>query len=130
VDYRSHHKSDRSILLNCFALGCWATGMNASMALADVAIFKSIGCDRQKLENSLKTFGTDYRYLIFGYPPFIKSFLDNTTLDMFDRNCFEVVVHKFGTGVFANSNRQVKNQYIKRHCRSHRIDEFLTCLLL
>jgi phenylacetate-CoA ligase len=80
--HADRYKSDRSILLNCFALGCWATGMNVSMALADVAILKSIGCDRQKLENTLHTFGKDYRYLIFGYPPFIKSFIDNTQLDL------------------------------------------------
>jgi len=70
------------ILLNCFALGPWATGMNVSMSLADVGILKSIGPDAQKLENTLKLFGSNYRYLIFGYPPFLKSWLDNTTLDL------------------------------------------------
>jgi phenylacetate-CoA ligase len=82
LSHADRYPADRSILLNCFALGAWATGMNISMALADVSILKSIGCDRQKLENTLRQFGSSYRYLIFGYPPFIKSFLDNTTLDL------------------------------------------------
>jgi phenylacetate-CoA ligase len=73
---------EQTILLNCFALGSWATGMNVSTALADVGILKSIGCDRQKLENTLSQFGSNYRYLIFGYPPFIKSFIDLTTLNL------------------------------------------------
>ena len=70
------------LLLNCFALGPWATGMNVSMSLVDVGILKSIGPDKQKLENTLQLFGANYRYLIFGYPPFLKSWLDETRLDL------------------------------------------------
>jgi phenylacetate-CoA ligase len=70
------------ILLNCFALGPWATGMNVSMSLVDVGILKSIGPDQQKLENTLELFGTNYRYVLFGYPPFVKSFVDGTRLDL------------------------------------------------
>jgi phenylacetate-CoA ligase len=69
-------------ILNCFALGPWATGMNVSMSLVDVAIMKSIGPDKAKLENALKQFGPKYRYLIAGYPPFVKNFVDTTTLDL------------------------------------------------
>jgi phenylacetate-CoA ligase len=69
-------------ILNCFALGPWATGMNVSMSLVDVAIMKSIGPDKTKLENALKQFGPKYRYLIAGYPPFVKNFVDTTTLDL------------------------------------------------
>jgi phenylacetate-CoA ligase len=69
-------------VLNCFALGPWATGMNVSMSLLDAAILKSIGPDKQKLENTLRVFGTSYRYLIAGYPPFLKNFVDTTELDL------------------------------------------------
>jgi phenylacetate-CoA ligase len=69
-------------ILNCFALGPWATGMNVSMSLVDVGILKSIGPDKAKLENALKLFGPRYRYLINGYPPFIKNFVDTTSLDL------------------------------------------------
>ncbi len=69
-------------LINCFALGPWATGMNVSMSLSNVGILKSIGPDREKLENTLRLFGPKYRYLIFGYPPFIKQFVDNTDLPL------------------------------------------------
>jgi phenylacetate-CoA ligase len=56
--------------------------MNVSMSLVDVAIMKSIGPDKLKLENALKQFGSKYRYLIAGYPPFVKNFVDTTTLDL------------------------------------------------
>ncbi len=82
LTHRDRYPQEQTILLNCFALGSWATGMNVSTALADVGILKSIGCDRQKLENTLQQFGSNYRYLIFGYPPFIKSFIDLSTLDL------------------------------------------------
>ena len=82
LNYQLIYRDSGCILLNCFALGPWATGMNVSMSLVDVGILKSIGPDQKKLENSLELFGPDYRYLVFGYPPFIKSFVDNTRLDL------------------------------------------------
>ena len=82
LNYQLIYRDSGCILLNCFALGPWATGMNVSMSLVDVGILKSIGPDQKKLENSLELFGDSYRYLIFGYPPFIKSFVDTTSLDL------------------------------------------------
>jgi len=82
LNYQLIYGDSGCILLNCFALGPWATGMNVSMSLVEVGILKSIGPDQKKLENSLELFGADYRYLIFGYPPFIKSFVDTTKLDL------------------------------------------------
>lgn len=82
LNYQLIYRDSGCILLNCFALGPWATGMNVSMSLVDVGILKSIGPDQKKLENTLEIFGTDYRYLVFGYPPFIKSFVDTTWLDL------------------------------------------------
>jgi phenylacetate-coenzyme A ligase PaaK-like adenylate-forming protein len=82
LNYQLIYRDSGCILLNCFALGPWATGMNVSMSLVDVGILKSIGPDQKKLENSLELFGPKYRYLVFGYPPFIKSFVDTTRLDL------------------------------------------------
>ena len=82
LNYQLIYRDSGCILLNCFALGPWATGMNVSMSLVEVGILKSIGPDQKKLENTLTVFGPDYRYLIFGYPPFIKSFVDSTNLDL------------------------------------------------
>jgi len=82
LNYQLIYRDSGCMLLNCFALGPWATGMNVSMSLVDVGILKSIGPDQKKLENTLEIFGTDYRYLVFGYPPFIKSFVDGTRLDL------------------------------------------------
>ena len=82
LNYQLIYRDSGLILLNCFALGPWATGMNVSMSLVDVGILKSIGPDQQKLENTLEIFGPGYRYLVFGYPPFVKSFVDTTRLDL------------------------------------------------
>lgn len=82
LNYQLIYRDSGCILLNCFALGPWATGMNVSMSLVDVGILKSIGPDQKKLENTLEIFGQAYRYLIFGYPPFIKSFVDSTKLNL------------------------------------------------
>jgi phenylacetate-CoA ligase len=91
LNYQLIYHDSGCILLNCFALGPWATGMNVSMSLVDVGILKSIGPDQQKLENTLEIFGPDYRYLVFGYPPFIKSFVDTTRLDL-KKYCLDLIV--------------------------------------
>jgi phenylacetate-CoA ligase len=84
LNYQLIYRDSGLLLLNCFALGPWATGMNVSMSLVDVGILKSIGPDQRKLENTLEIFGTGYRYLVFGYPPFVKSFVDTTRIDLSD----------------------------------------------
>lgn len=91
LNYEIIYNDADCILLNCFALGPWATGMNVSMSLAEVGILKSIGPDAAKLDNTLALFGPKYRYLIFGYPPFLRSWLDNTTLDLSQYNIDAVV---------------------------------------
>jgi phenylacetate-CoA ligase len=91
LNYQLIYRDSGSILLNCFALGPWATGMNVSMSLVEMGILKSIGPDQKKLENTLELFGSNYRYLIFGYPPFIRAFVDQTRLDL-SQYQFDVIV--------------------------------------
>src|SRR5919204_1021966 len=67
--------------LNAFALGPWATGMNVSMSLVDIAILKSVGPDVGKIEATLRTFGPKYKYVIAGYPPFLKTLVDSADVD-------------------------------------------------
>lgn len=72
---------DGFILLNCFALGPWATGMNVSMSMVDRCIVKSIGPDAGKALATMKLFGSQYKYVIAGYPPFLKSLVDTAEFD-------------------------------------------------
>src|ERR671931_2413549 len=67
--------------VNAFALGPWATGMNVSMSLVDVAILKSVGPDVGKIEATLRTFGPKYKYVVAGYPPFLKTLVDSADID-------------------------------------------------
>src|ERR1700747_3087804 len=91
LNYQLIYRDSGSILLNCFALGPWATGMNISMSLVEMGILKSIGPDQKKLENTLELFGPVYHYLIFGYPPFIRAFVDETRLDL-SKYQFDLIV--------------------------------------
>jgi phenylacetate-CoA ligase len=69
------------VLLNAFALGPWATGMNVSMSLVDRCVLKSIGPDAAKLLGTLELLGPKYRYVVTGYPPFLKGLVDTAKLD-------------------------------------------------
>jgi phenylacetate-CoA ligase len=75
-------RKKKIMVLNCLAMGPWGSGIIISSALADIRNVKSLGPDVAKLDNALKVFGTDTLYLIVGYPPFVKHFVDTTTLDL------------------------------------------------
>jgi phenylacetate-CoA ligase len=55
--------------------------MNVSMSVVDIAVLKSVGPDVAKIENTLTLFGPGYRYLICGYPPFLKTLVDAAKVD-------------------------------------------------
>jgi len=78
---RSAFGDEPFVLLNAFALGPWATGMNVSMSLVDLCVLKSIGPDAGKLIGTLELLGPKYKYVIAGYPPFLKGLVDTADID-------------------------------------------------
>lgn len=73
---------DRPLMfINAFALGPWATGMCVSMSVVDVCLLKSTGPEISKIINTLKDFGPQFRYVIAGYPPFLKMLADSKEVD-------------------------------------------------
>jgi phenylacetate-CoA ligase len=64
------------VTLNAFSMGAWAAGFNMSLGMLRHGIVKSIGPDIDKILSTLAYLGPDYRYLISGYPPFLKHLLD------------------------------------------------------
>lgn len=78
---RATFGADSFVLLNAFALGPWATGMNVSMSLVDRCVLKSIGPDVKKIIASLKLLGPGHRYVITGYPPFLKGLVESSEID-------------------------------------------------
>jgi phenylacetate-CoA ligase len=78
---RSAFGDEPFVLLNAFALGPWATGMNVSMSLVDLCVLKSIGPDAGKVIGTLELLGPQYKYVITGYPPFLKGLVDSADID-------------------------------------------------
>lgn len=73
--------NDPIFVINAFALGPWATGVNITMSCVGISKLKSIGPDQKKIENTLKQFGKEHKYVIMGYPPFLKMLVDNANID-------------------------------------------------
>ncbi|MFQ5879930.1 MAG: phenylacetate--CoA ligase family protein [Dehalococcoidia bacterium] len=71
------------ITINAFSMGAWATGVNMGAALQRNGVVKSTGPDMEKIIHTLKFFGPRYRYLICGYPPFLKHFIDVASAQQF-----------------------------------------------
>jgi phenylacetate-CoA ligase len=98
------------VLLNAFALGPWATGMNVSMSLVDRCILKSIGPDVRKVAATLEFLGPKYRYVLAGYPPFLKSLVETASLDWKDYNIIAVV----GGEGMSEALRAVLNKHFRK----------------
>jgi phenylacetate-CoA ligase len=64
------------VTINAFSMGAWATGFNMSLGIMRHGIVKSVGPDIDKILSTLAYLGPTYRYLIAGYPPFVKHLLD------------------------------------------------------
>ena len=78
------------VTLNAFSMGAWAAGMNMSLGMTRHGIVKSIGPDIDKLLSTLTYLGPSYRFLISGYPPFLKHLLDEGARRGFPWDRYEV----------------------------------------
>lgn len=97
-------------IVNAFALGPWATGMNVSMSVVDIAILKSTGPDLKKIENTLLQFGPTYRYVVMGYPPFLKALAD---LDSIAWASYDVTAIFGGEGMSEAMRRYLERRFRK-----------------
>ncbi len=64
------------ITINAFSMGAWAAGFNMSLGMMRHGIVKSTGPDLDKIISTMGRLGSRHRYLISGYPPFLKHLLD------------------------------------------------------
>lgn len=68
-------------IINAFALGPWATGVNITMGCVPFSKLKSLGPDKLKILNTIQQFGPAHHYVIMGYPPFLKLLVDDAQID-------------------------------------------------
>ncbi len=78
---RSLVGNDPLFIINAFAMGPWATGVNVTMSCVPFSKLKSLGPEKEKIENTIKQFGRNHKYIVMGYPPFLKYLLDNSDID-------------------------------------------------
>jgi phenylacetate-CoA ligase len=64
------------ITVNAYSMGAWATGVNLGIALQRESLVKCTGPDVDKILSTLEVFGSGRRYLVCGYPPFLKRLID------------------------------------------------------
>ena len=78
------------VTINAFSMGAWATGINMGVAMARHGIVKCTGPDVEKILHTLRFFGPSYRYLIAGYPPFLKHLIDAAEAQRFPFEEFDL----------------------------------------
>lgn len=87
------------ITINAFSMGAWATGFNMSLGLNRHGVVKATGPDMGKIFSTLGYLGPRYRYLISGYPPFLKHLIDVGEADAFPFDDYELHALVGGEGM-------------------------------
>jgi phenylacetate-CoA ligase len=101
------------VVLNAFSMGAWATGMTTAIALESNGLVKATGPDIGKIIGTMRQLGPAYRYLIVGYPPFLKLLLDEGEATGFDWSPFHMHVLLGGEG-----NSEALRDYLLRRFSS------------
>ncbi len=87
------------VTINAFSMGAWAAGFNMSLGMLRHGIVKSVGPDLDKILSTLRVLGPDYRFLISGYPPFLKHLLDEGVRRGFEWSDYQIHALVGGEGM-------------------------------
>jgi phenylacetate-CoA ligase len=87
------------VTINAFSMGAWAAGFNMSLGMSRHGVVKSTGPDLDKIFSTLRYLGPRYRYLISGYPPFLKHLIDVGENDAFPFDDYELHALVGGEGM-------------------------------
>jgi phenylacetate-CoA ligase len=101
------------VVLNSFSMGAWATGMTTAIALEQRGLVKATGPDLDKVLGTLQELGPAYRYLLVGYPPFLKVLLDEGERRGIDWSAYEIHALLGGEG-----NSEALRDYLLRRFAS------------
>jgi phenylacetate-CoA ligase len=91
--------TDPYVTINAFSMGAWATGVNMGVAMGQNGMVKCTGPDIGKILQTMRFFGPRYRYLIAGYPPFLKHLLDTAEAEGFSFDRYELRALVGGEGM-------------------------------
>jgi phenylacetate-CoA ligase len=101
------------VVLNAFSMGAWATGLTTAIALEGNGLVKATGPQVDKILGTMRELGTGYRYLIVGYPPFLKLLLDEGDAAGFAWGDYQMHALMGGEG-----NSEALRDYLLRRFRS------------
>ena len=101
------------VVLNAFSMGAWATGLTTAIALEGNGLVKATGPVVDKILGTMRELGPGYRYLIVGYPPFLKLLLDEGEAAGFPWSEYQVHALMGGEG-----NSEALRDYLLRRFRS------------
>ena len=87
------------VTLNAFSQGAWATGLSMGLAANRLGMVKNTGPEVDKLIEAMRLLGPSQRYLIAGYPPFLKRFLDEAKAQGFALGQYQLLGMVGGEGM-------------------------------
>lgn len=101
------------VVLNAFSMGAWATGTNVSAALVAIATVKSCGPDVDKVLGAIALLGPTPRYVICGYPPFLRSVLDHAAARGLDLSGHDLHGFVGGEGMTESARSRLERTFTR-----------------
>ncbi len=80
TEYLFKKSKNKYIVLSCWSLGPWTTDIKFCYFFEHVGIVKNIGPNIENVEATIKKFGPKYKYIIAGYPPFLKKCIEQAKI--------------------------------------------------
>jgi phenylacetate-CoA ligase len=81
-EYIYNVSTKNMIVLSSWSTGPWATGIKFCQLMQHFTLVKCTSTNIKNIVETLEMFGKDYEYIIAGYPPFLKKFIDECRLPL------------------------------------------------
>ena len=107
-------KEEKFFVLNCFMLGGWTGGLRFASRIGSLASVKNISPYPVKITSIILHLGSEFTYLISGYPPFIIELIEfGKKLDNFNWQDYRINIFAGGEGFVEEWREYVSSQLKK-----------------
>ena len=102
------------MVISCWSSGAWATGVKFCELVERFALVKNVGTDIDKTIKTLQAFGPDKRYLIAGYPQYLKELVERKELDW---KKYRIDMLTGGDGTAIGWEEQIRNELGRKEAK-------------
>ncbi|MBI3033452.1 GH3 auxin-responsive promoter family protein [Candidatus Woesearchaeota archaeon] len=108
-NYVFNADKENYIILSAWSSGAWATGIKFCIIAEHLGLVKNTAEDNDDIIKTLQAFGPKYKYIIAGYPPFIRNMIEEAKKKI-DLKQFTIHLLTGGEGVIYGWDEYLQQQ--------------------